>query len=730
MPIRTHQRRNTQDPDERYLKSIKLDVPTFDGQSEPKDFLEWIRQVDDYFNWYPLSEERRIKFAAMKLTGQASQFWANLEMMRVARQMGLINTWVVMKGKLKEKYCNALNTENPHQTLSRFKARLREDLRNKLLIQGISELERAYAIVQDLDITRSSSTFKNFVQGHKHTSSQYPTRFQTQTSSQKTDTSSGSKERDNKGKGTERNFSKISSTTKCYKCQGYGHVAANCPSPVKIAIVIREPIEELESKTDEFVYHVEEEDFDSSEEFDENDISLSCIRSTPSSQLAVARCALSQPKDKDDWRRTNMFHTFTKIGVKSCKIIVDSGSCINAISSTELVMFAKEICQEFEKGVPIMILITREVAKESNTSLPPEVTPMISEFANVFPEDLPEKLPPMRDIQHAIDLVPRASLTNLPHYRMNPTEHTKLKRQVDELLKKIDLKSGYHQICIRPREEWKTTFKTKDGLYEWMVMPFRLTNAPSTFMRVMTQVQLLGFVVSAEGVSADHEKVKAINDWPEPKNTSDVRSFHGLATFYHRFIKGFSMIMAPITDSLKKGEFEWSREATKAFLEIKERMVNAPVMRLSDFNKIFEVACDASRVGIDGGLSQEGHPVVYFSEKLNDTRLRYTTYDKEFYARELTTRLLMLSADESMSFTLRHKARVDNKAVDALSRRVYVLTKLSTVVVGFEKLKMDYESCPDFSEMYAMLIDGTTREIVGYILQDGFLFLGRRLCIP
>jgi len=83
-----------------------------------------------------------------------------------------------------------------------------------------------------------------------------------------------------------------------------------------------------------------------------------------------------------------------------------------------------------------VILATKEITKESNTAIPPEVTPMIAEFADVFPEDLPDKLPPMRDIQHVINLVPGASLPNLPHYRMNPTEHVELKRQVDELMRK------------------------------------------------------------------------------------------------------------------------------------------------------------------------------------------------------------------------------------------------------------------------------------------------------
>ena len=256
-------------------------------------------------------------------------------------------------------------------------------------------------------------------------------------------------------------------------------------------------------------------------------------------------------------------------------------------------------------------------------------------------------------------------------------------------------------------------------------------------------VLFFSIIVSEQGISVDPEKVRVIREWPEPQSITETRSFHGLASLYRRFIRGFNTIMAPITECLKNKEFQWSNSASQVIREIKVRMTEAPVLRYPDFTKIFEVACDASGVGIGGVLSQEGHPIAFFSEKLNDAKRRYSTYDKEFYAIVQSLRfwrfyllpiefvlffyhqaLRYLNSQKKLnarhakwveffneySLVINHRDGIENKVVGALSRLTVTLHRMSALVIGFDRLKNEYFACPDFGIIYDEVINGNCHE--------------------
>jgi hypothetical protein len=148
-----------------------------------------------------------------------------------------------------------------------------------------------------------------------------------------------------------------------------------------------------------------------------------------------------------------------------------------------------------------------------------------------------------------------------------------------------------------------------------------------------TKLIYLGFVISSNELKMDLEKVREIKEWPSPRSIFEVRSSNGLESFYRKFIRNFSGICVPIMDTIKKKHksFNWTTKVEKIFRVLKEKITKQPILVLPYFKKIFQVRCDASGVAIGAVLSQENRHVSYFSEKLNDNKRKYSTYDKEFY---------------------------------------------------------------------------------------------------
>jgi hypothetical protein len=324
---------------------------------------------------------------------------------------------------------------------------------------------------------------------------------------------------------------------------------------------------------------------------------------------------------------------------------------------------------------------------------------VVRDFPDVFPEELPG-MPPDREVEFVIDLLPRTAPISKRPYMMSIDELKELKKPLTELqearyirpssspwgalvlfvqkkdgsqrmcvdyrplndvtvknkyplpriedlfdqmrgarvFSKIDLRSGYHQMRIRPSDIPKTAFSTRYGLYEFTVMSFGLTNAPSYFMNLMNkvfmeyldrfvivfiddiliysnsdsdheehlrlvlqklqdnqlyakyrkfeiwigEVPFLGHIIS-NGDPVDPAKVKEIMVWSVPTTVTKIQSFLGLAGYYQRFIEGFSKIAKPMTLLLEKGrEFKWDEMCQDSFDQLKKRLTSPPVLVMPD----------------------------------------------------------------------------------------------------------------------------------------------------
>ncbi|GJZ14317.1 putative reverse transcriptase domain-containing protein [Tanacetum coccineum] len=254
---------------------------------------------------------------------------------------------------------------------------------------------------------------------------------------------------------------------------------------------------------------------------------------------------------------------------------------------------------------------------------------------------------------------------------------------------KIDLRSGYHQLRVHEDDIPKTAFKTHYGHFEFTVMPFGLTNAPEIFMDLMNrvcrpyldkfvivfiddiliysktqeehvehlrlvlgllkkeklyakfskcefwlrEVQFIGHVINGNGIHVDPSKIEAVKNWKASRTPTQVRSFLGLAGYYHRFIENFSKIAKSLTVlTYKSMTFDWGEEHELTFQTLKDKLCNAPVLALPDGPEDFVVYCDASGIGLGCVLMQRGKVIAYASRQLKIHEENYTTHDLELGA--------------------------------------------------------------------------------------------------
>ena len=257
----------------------------------------------------------------------------------------------------------------------------------------------------------------------------------------------------------------------------------------------------------------------------------------------------------------------------------------------------------------------------------------------------------------------------------------------------LDLASGYWQVELDDDAKDKSAFTVRGGLYAWNVMPFGLSNAPSTFERLMERVMAglqwdillvylddiivygktddeattrlkkvlqrlrmaglklkpkkchlyqrevlyLGYVVSEKGIHTDPEKVKAVKEWPRPIDVTQVRSFLGLASYYRRFIRGFADVARPLHKLTEKHhKFEWSDDCEEAFVELKSRLIKSPILAYPDPKLDFILDTDASNLATGAVLSQiqgeQEQVVAYASKTLSSQERNYCVTRRELLA--------------------------------------------------------------------------------------------------
>ncbi|KAH9763915.1 Endonuclease [Citrus sinensis] len=790
--------------DRRWESGLRIDIPEFQGSGRPEELLDWINAIEEVFEYKEVPENKLVSLAATRFRGRAAAWWQQTKLTRIRQGKKKIDSWEKFKKHLR----GAFLPHNYAKLLYQQLQNLRQEAHQQAL-QLEKQFSRrtndssfwgARSIVRDN--SNPTSQFRNFTPPNPPNKTSKPSEIgqSSKIQSSGTEESEDYQEEETEEFAVEPTFDSSGSAQSVEEHGDSGPMLivnrafftpkgqdkhkwlrqnifqTTCTIGGKVCrmvinsgscenVISEEAITKLNLKTEP---HQTPYKLTWLKKGNQVTVSKRCLVSLSIGSIykdkiwcdvvAMDACylLLGRPWQYDrnivhDGKRNTYSFMFnnTKIVLlpnKEFTLQQDLGNYL---------LGKKQFIDVVAETNRVYILLGKE--SNGDSKIPEAVTPILAEFQDLFPNEVPQGLPPLRDIQHQIDLVPGSTLPNRPHYHMSPTEHEELRRQVEELLEKgyireslspcavpalltpkkdgswrmcvdsraidkikvryrfpiprlddlldqlsgatiftkFDLKSGYHQIRIRPRDEWKTAFKIREGLYEWLAI-------------------------------------------------------HSSFQYYYGTNHGLH----------KRRTFSWTEAATKAFKIIKEKLITAPVLALLDFSLTFEVHCDASKVGIGAVLRQQGKPIAYFSEKLNGAKTHYNTYDVEFYAviqalkhwrHYLVHKDFVLYTDhaalkylnsqdnlshihatwttflQQFTFVVKHTSGESNRVTDALSRRTSLLTQLHNQVLGFDTFRELYASDPYFAPILEDVVAGFRSD---YHLHDQFLFKSNQLCVP
>ncbi|WVZ76648.1 hypothetical protein U9M48_024604 [Paspalum notatum var. saurae] len=286
--------------------------------------------------------------------------------------------------------------------------------------------------------------------------------------------------------------------------------------------------------------------------------------------------------------------------------------------------------------------------------------PVMCEFPNVFPEELPG-LPPDRDVEFKIDLVRGTAPISRRPYRMAPDELKELKTQLQEQLDKGFIRPssspwGCPALFVEKKDQgvfmneldkfvvvfiddilvYSKNEKEHEEHLRTVLTRLREHQLYAKFSKCafwLREVSFLGHILSEEGVAIDPSKVEDVLNWKQPETVTEIRSFLGLAGYYRRFIKDFSKTAKPMTSLTKKNaKYLWDPKCEQAFTSLKKSLTSTPVLAQPDITKPFDVYCDASGNGLGCVLMQEGRVIAYASRQLRKHEANYATHGLELAA--------------------------------------------------------------------------------------------------